>query len=127
MNWFRRIRGIVGMGLVWAVAWGIVGGVIEGILNFLPGSDLLFGIDMLPPALGMVGFLAGAVFSLVLWAAEGRRKFDELSPGRFSFWGAAGGVLLGGVLGAALVVLPIIVALSAGSAFGTLALARRAQ
>ena len=121
----RRLRGALGMGVVWAIGGALVGGLIEGILNILPGSDLWLGVDMWPAALAIPAFLAGVAFSGVLMLAEGRRGFDELRLPRVALWGAFGGVLLGGVVGLPLVVLAVLALTSAALAAGTLALARR--
>jgi len=71
---------------------------------------------------------------------EGRRRFDQMSLPRFAGWGAAGGFLLSAIFVLAvalaedpaflwnLVVLgPIFAVAGAGSAAGSLALARRAE
>ncbi len=123
-----RLRGAAGMGLTWAIAWGIVGMGVELVSELFPALPLGF-IDIWPVTLALPGFLCGAGFSLVLGLAEGKRRFDELSLGRFAAWGAVGGVMVGGL--ASLVGFPIAVAgvtmlMGAGSASGTLALARRA-
>lgn len=131
-KWLRRIRGAVLMGLTWAIAWGVVGGLImEGIVD--PHGRIL---DMWPQTLAIPGFLGGVVFSVVLWLTEGRRRFDELSILRVAAWGAVAGLLLCGlavgVLGASsllravLIIVPVTL-MSAGSAAGSLALARMAR
>lgn len=135
-RWLRRIRGAVGMGLVWAIAWAVVGGgVMEGIVD--PHGKIL---DMWPQTLAIPGFLGGVVFSVVLWMSEGRRRFDELSLPRFGALGGLVGLLLGGLAvgaGAASGVLPLwlraaviigpVTLLGAVSASGSLALARMAE
>ena len=121
----RRLRGALGMGLLWAFGGALVGGVIEGILNVLPGSDLWLGVDMWPAALAIPGFLAGVAFSVVLALAEGRRGFDELRLPRVALWGALGGSLLGAFFGLPLVGVAVLVCTSGALAAGTLALARR--
>lgn len=133
-QWLKRLRGVVGMGLTWAIAWGLVGGLImEGIVD--PHGEIA---DMWPQLLAIPGFLGGVAFSLVLAVAERKHRFDELSVPRFAAWGAVGGTLLGvlalgaGIfpeatpawLRAAMVIGPYG-ALNAISASGTLAIARR--
>jgi O-antigen/teichoic acid export membrane protein len=133
-KWLRRIRGAIGMGLTWAIGWAFVGGLMELIDR---RGEL---VDIWPMVLGIPGFIAGAVFSVLLWIAEGRRRFDELSLPRFGAWGAVVGLLLG-VLGvaagagiealppwlrAAVVIGPTTL-LGAISASGTLALARKGR
>ncbi|MCE2902479.1 MAG: hypothetical protein ACK5XT_10090 [Gemmatimonas sp.] len=90
-SWLRRLRGVFGMGLTWAVGWAVVGGAImEGIVD--PHGRLL---DMWPQTLAIPGFLGGLTFGTLLWLAEGRRRFEELSVPRLTGWGALVGLLLG--------------------------------
>ena len=133
----RRLRGAIGMGLTWAVAWGGAGTIVT--LGFLlrTGSrpDAPF-----PIMFAAAGFVAGVLFSGALGLAEGRRRFDQMSLRRFAAWGAAAGFLLAAtfVLAVSLggdpaflwnlvVVGPAFAVAAAGSAAGSLALARRAQ
>jgi hypothetical protein len=131
---WRRIRAAIGIGLTWALAWFAAGMVLLFIVGF-GAADVPF-----PLFFGLLGFFAGATFSGVLGLLGGRRRFDQMSLPRFAGWGALGGVLLavgfvsvvalsgdaaildslpllGGVFGVA----------GAGSAAGTLALARMAE
>jgi hypothetical protein len=136
-TWLRRIRGAVGMGLTWAAAWAGAGTVM--MLGFLlfTGSrpDAPF-----PLVFGVFGFVAGVIFSGVLGLVAGRRRFDQMSLPHFAAWGAAGGFLLSAtfVLAVSLAgnpaflwnlveVGPVFAVAAAGSAAGSLALARRAQ
>jgi hypothetical protein len=134
-KWLRRIRGAVGMGLTWAVGWFGAGMVLLLVVG-PDAADVPF-----PLGFGMFGFFAGVLFSGVLGIVEGRRRFDQMSLPRFAGWGAVGGLLLSGafVLTVALVegtptflvnlvVLgPVFAVAGAGSAAGSLALARRVQ
>ena len=136
-KWLRRVRGAIGMGLTWAVAWGGAGAIV--MLGFLlrTGSrpDAPF-----PLMFAAAGLIAGFLFSVVLGLVEGGRRFDQLSLRRFAAWGAAGGFVLAAafVLAVSLsgspaflwnlvVVGPVFAIAGAGSAAGSLALARRAQ
>lgn len=127
----RRIRGALGMGLVWAVGGALVGGLIELIDNVLPGAlPWISRVDMWPQTLAIPGFLGGVVFAAVLGIAGGRRRFGELSFARFAAWGALAGLLLGGVamaVGAPAFFLGITTLASAVAASGSLALARMAE
>jgi len=136
-KWLRRIRGAIGMGLTWAAAWGAAGTIT--MLGFL----LVTGSRPDAPCplmFAVFGFVAGVIFSGVLGLVEGRRRFDQMSVPRFAAWGAAGGFLLSAafVLAVSLagdpaflwnlvVVGPVFALAAAGSAAGSLALARRAQ
>ena len=135
-GWLRRIRGVIGMGLTWAVAWALVG-VLIGLAWTLgvPMEWFVEVFDAPLPALAVPGFFAGAVFSTVLGIAGRRRRFDELSLPRFAAWGAVGGVLLtlpivamAAVPGAVMAVaVGTVTLLSAGSAAGSLVLARMSE
>jgi hypothetical protein len=128
-KWLRRVRGAIGMGLTWAAAW------------FGAGMIMLLGLADVPYPLGFgaFGFVAGVTFSGVLGLVEGSRRFDQMSLPRFAGWGAAGGFLLSAIFVSAvafaedpaflsnlLVLGPIFAVAGAGSAAGSLALARRA-
>jgi hypothetical protein len=132
-KWLRRLRGMLGMGLVWGVIWGLVGGfVMEAIVD--PHGRIG---DMWPPFFAMLGFAGGALFSMMLWISEGRRRFDELSLPRLTGLGTLGGLLMGGYAAsqlnptvplwvrAAVLISPPL--LCAASAYSTLVLARKAQ
>ena len=134
----RRIRGALGMGLMWGLAWFGAGMIILLGLLLLTGST---GADVpYPLGFGAFGFVAGVTFSGVLGLVEGRRRFDQMSLPRFAGWGAAGGLLLTGIFVSALalggdptplknleVLIPVFTLAGAGSAAGVLALARRAE
>ena len=131
-SWMKRVRGAIGMGLTWATAWLPVGAVVGWTLGLFFTGARMGQWAALFTALGFVG---GTIFSSVLRLAEGRRRFDELSMPRFAAWGALGGLLLGGLAVAAgvlgpglslvdLVTVTVTTAMGAGSAAGTLALAR---
>ena len=134
-KWLRRIRGALGMGLIWAAGWAPVG-VLIGMIVDPDGS-----MDEMWVAVGAyAGFLGGVVFSAVLGMAAGRRRFDELSLSRVGAWGAVAGLLVGALPFAvgesttelplwllAVVVIGSITLLSGVSAAGSLALARMAE
>ncbi len=131
-KWLKRIRGALGMGLTWAAGWsgvfvilalvGEVSGTF-GVLNYVNSVVLI----------GMMGFVGGAAFSVVLGITEGRRRFDEMSLRRFTLWGAVGGLLVsvpwvaGATLAEALGIGVVMTLTGASSAAGSLALARRAD
>ena len=71
------------------VVLGLVGGVVA------PGAaGVVEWVVTLVGVFGPLGFVGGAVFSMVLGIAEGRRRFDQLSLTRFAAWGAVGTFLL---------------------------------
>jgi hypothetical protein len=125
--WLRRIRGTIGMGVLWAAVWSAAGSVPRWV----------FGVNTdapLPIVFGVFGLAAGMVFSAVLALTEGRRSFDEMSLPRFAVLGAVGGLVLSGLVakvgslgwGDVLALAPTLAVASAVSAAGSLAMARRA-
>ncbi len=138
-KWMQRIRGAIGIGLTWAVGWAPVGavtGLITGVVLGFPLGGIAANYAEL---FAVLGFIGGSMFSTVLRVAEGRRRFDQLSLPRFAVWGAVGGLALGmlavtlGVVGLGGIT-PLTVAvvgaaglLGAGSASGSLVLARKAD
>lgn len=133
-KWLRRIRGAVGMGLTWGAAWLGAGLLLLLVVGF-GAADVPF-----PLGFGALGFLGGVTCSGILGIVERRRSFEELSLPRFAAWGAAGGLLLSVVvalvaaLGGDAALLdnfaflgPLFAVAGAGSAAGSLALARGAE
>lgn len=134
------------MGLTWGVLWSAIGALVAVLPGAMPAGfpiqlEIVVGFAAQFAALGFIG---GAAFSVVLWVTEGRRSFDQMSLPRFAVWGAFGGLIMWaarGTIGWSVmdflgsVGVPglnwgyavsggIIVLLGAGSAAGSLALAR---
>jgi hypothetical protein len=126
-QWGRRIRGAIGMGVIWGAAWSAVGHVPRLLLGFTPDAPF-------PLLFGVFGFLAGVIFAGLLVLTEGRRRFDQMSLPRFAGWGALGGLLLAALFAKAvslggrdvLAIAPTFALASALCASGSLAVARRA-
>jgi len=137
-KWLRRVRGAIGMGLTWAVAWFGVGMIMLLGILLLTGET---GADVpYPLGFGAFGFVAGVAFSGVLGLVDGNRRFDQMSLPRFAGWGAAGGFLLSVIFVSAVALLedpsfwgnlvvlgPVFAVAGAGTAAGSLALARSAE
>ena len=134
-KWLKRIRGVIGTAFTWAAVWGGVAFILS-LAGFFGGG--MFSIYVVFATLwGVVGFVGGGIFSLVLGIAERRRTFDEMSLPRFGIWGGVGGFLLSllWVYGAGpaptlaeIMSTGVLMGLmGAGSAAGSLALARRAD
>jgi hypothetical protein len=115
------------MGFTWGGAWAVAGFLLAVATRFK--ADAPF-----PLIFGVLGFVAGVMFSVVLTLTEGRGRFDQLSLKRFAAWGAVGGLLLSAVFaraaslawGDVLAIVPTFAVASAVCASGSLALARRA-
>ena len=127
-KWLKRIGGAIGMGVSWAVAWSLVGTVPRWLFGF--NTDAPF-----PIIFGVLGFIAGFTFSVILTLFERRREFDQLTIPRFATWGALSGVLLAAIFtriaslgaGDVLVIAPTFAIACAACASGSLALAKRAE
>jgi hypothetical protein len=137
-KWLKRIRGALGLGLTWAVAWFGVGVVfLSGLLVFgnPPAGTGIAAVLANSLLAGVFGFIGGTGFSVLLAIAERRRTFAEMSLARFAAFGGVAGLLLallpgggGGPPTVANAIFGIAVTLmGAGSAAGSLALARRAE
>ena len=127
-RWLRRIRAAIGVGLTWGAAWFGAGMILLLIVG-VGAADVPF-----PLFFGLLGFLAGAMFSGILALLAGRRTFDQMSLPRFAIGGALGGLILSGIVTLAagpgpelMVVGPVFALAGAVSAAGTLAIARRAE
>ncbi len=124
------------MGLIWAAVWAAVGALI-GIADPSGSMDGLW----LGPPIGMYpGFLGGVMFSAVLGIAASRRRLDEVSLPKVLACGGMAGLVIGALPFAinkptseaplwlvGLVVIGSMTLLSAVSATGSLALARRTR
>jgi hypothetical protein len=120
-EFLRKCRGVLGIGVTWAVAWGAI----------FAGLTLLIGLfdpDSIDPGEGpfavarigaIFGFVSGVCFGLVLSLTEGRKTIRNLSLRRVALWGMLGTAvfpLLTPVHNSMLVILcPIGAALAAGS------------
>jgi len=126
-KWMRCIRGAIGMGFTWAAAWFAAGLVPRWVFGF--NADVPF-----PLVFGVLGFIAGVIFSGLLMLTEGRRGFDQMTLPRSAAWGAVGGLLLSAIFTRAaslgwtdaLAIAPTFAVACAICASGSLALARRA-
>lgn len=121
----RRVRGVLGMGVIWAIGWAVLGGALmEGVID--PNGEI---VDIWPVLLAIFGFLGGIVFGIVLGVAAGRRRFDELSVPQFTAFGALAGLLVGifvMTMGAGIPALLLTTLGCAVSAAGSLTLAQQA-
>ena len=131
MQWLRRVRGVIGMGLIWAAGGIAVGGLIELLANVLPGGlPMASAVDMWPQTLAVLAFRRGVVFGVVLGLARGGRRFEEFSLAQFAAWGAVAGLVVGAIAlakGAGVAFVAVTTLLSAVAGAGSLALARLAE
>lgn len=134
----RRLRGIIKTGLTWAVGWGAGLGLLQIVVSLGAGYPLTLLGSIVGGA--MSGFIAGASFATILSITERHRTLEELSLKRVALWGSLGGaglflLVVPRMLGAGMPLGmlmsayfgPTLIAglLGAGSAAGSVALARR--
>ena len=93
-KWFRRLRGIVGIGALWGVAGAVFGAVVAGVESVFLAEPIFVSMFDLASTLGFFGFLTGSGFAAVLTALEGRRTIGELSVARAALWGGVAGAAL---------------------------------
>jgi hypothetical protein len=92
-TWLRKMRGVVGTGLIWGLPGAVVGAIGGVVASVFGGAPLLGTIAYGGFVLGGTFFLLGTSFAALLALGEGRRTLDELTPWRAAAWGAvAGGV-----------------------------------
>ncbi len=93
---FRRLRGVVGTALTWAVGWaGTAFALATGawfLLDFAAGSFLATVGPMTLMAAGS-GFISGSLFSLALGTVYRHRSLSDLRAGRIALWGAGAAIL----------------------------------
>lgn len=88
------LRGVGGLGGIWAGAWAGMGLVFSLALSVVFGLPMgTFASFLLPTMVswGVSGFLTGAGFGILLTKMERKKTLDELSLGRVAIWGATGG------------------------------------
>lgn len=90
----QRLRGALGIGVTWAVGCAGLGLILGIILSVLRPQDFGEGesIGKAVVIFGVIGFLSGLGFSLLLYLGERRRSVNELSLWRVAIWGLLGGV-----------------------------------
>ena len=94
---FRRLRGLVGVGLSWAVLWALVIFAIGSVIGFFDPDSIDAGEEPWRMALTIVapvGFVSGLLFGGLLMGAEGKKTLRDLSLWRVALWGAIGGAAL---------------------------------
>ena len=133
-QFIRRIRGLLGTGLTWAVGWAALWGTPVliaagfGAFEGLTAGMFLFGALFV----GGCGFLTGTAFGMILSAFERKKKLEGLSLKRIALMGGLVGALGGSALVAVFGVtlwIPIVILTVTGVGFasGTVALAKRSD
>ncbi len=90
---WRRLRGALGIAILWGTAW-FVGGLAILAVSAWTGAlpwDLILGMAA---RLGRIGFFTGGAFSGLLTFAYRDRRLSEINTVRFALGGAAVAALL---------------------------------
>lgn len=92
MNLFRKLRGLVGVGVMWGTLWGTIGAGIGAIIGIVSPDAWLYANPILDWAIGMgmYGLVSGVGFGALLSLREGRKRLAELSLKRVALWGIIG-------------------------------------
>jgi len=103
-EWFRKIRGLAGVGATWGGLWGLIGAGIGVVVGVVSPESWMFTNPVLEWAIGMglYGVVSGIGFGSILSLREGRKSLFDLSLGRVAAWGVLGSIavpLLFGALG----------------------------
>ena len=133
-GFLKRLRGLIGTGLTWAVGWAVLWGATVlivagfGALEGLTAGMVLIGALFVAGC----GFIAGSAFGMILSAFERKKKLEDLSLKRIALMGGLVGALGGSALVAIFGVtlwIPIVILTVAGVGFasGTVALAKRSD
>jgi hypothetical protein len=137
---FRKLRGLLGVGVTWGALWATIGAGIGLVLGIISPELWRYANPVLEWAVGMglYGFVSGVGFGGLLSLGEGRKTILDLSLPRVALWGVLGSavvpVLFGmaGAFEAGTTVIDILQAIAVtgvlGGTFapGSVAIARRA-
>lgn len=96
----RRLRGVLGTAVTWAVLWALIGGLFYLAWFLLSPPPARLGVSLWDalaigvPVGAIAGAMTGAFFAVVLMIAERRNTIEQLSLGRMGVLGTAVGALL---------------------------------
>jgi len=87
---------MLGVGLTWGVGWATLIFILATIIGIVDPQQIDQGEEpwRLAGLVGMVGFMSGAVFAVILSSAQRRKSLKDLSVPRAALWGALGGAAL---------------------------------
>jgi uncharacterized membrane protein len=83
----RRLRGVIGIALIWATVWAALFTVLTGILQLFLPFDSDVGTFKLMSIIGWVGLISGGIFGILLSLNESGKAIRNLSLVRVMMWG----------------------------------------
>lgn len=101
---WRKLRGLLGIGVTWGALWGMLGAVIGVAVGWVFPDAWTLANPIVEWAIGMglYGFVSGVGFGGLLTLGEGSKRLRELSLPRVALWGVLGSAavpILFGLLG----------------------------
>ena len=137
-KWFRRLKAMLGTGVLWGAASFLVGALASPILGALAGAGFSLAVIVETGLqFAAFGLVAGTGFAGLLTAVDGHKTIEQLSVPRVALVGAVAGLsfplllaLFQGALVAFPALLPVLVVstvLGAGLSAGTILAARTAR
>lgn len=91
-NFFRRLRGLAGVGVTWGALWAGIGAAVGGLLGALSPELWYWSNPVLDWAIGMglYGLVSGVGFGAILSLREASKRLQEISLRRVALWGILG-------------------------------------
>jgi uncharacterized membrane protein len=83
----RRLRGVIGIALIWATVWASLFTILTGILQLFLPFDSDVGTFRMMSIIGWVGFISGGIFGILLSFNESGKAIRNLSLVRVMMWG----------------------------------------
>jgi hypothetical protein len=100
-NVLKKLRGILGIGITWAIAWSVLGALLATVQALILASSypqvrgaLSGAIALNAIFIGVYGFLTGSLSGAILSIAERRRTIAQLTTRRFALWGGIAGAAI---------------------------------
>ena len=91
---FKKLRGVVGTGITWALAWTAIGTVLHFIFKAV-GLWGFLGLTLVEDLVitSAMGFISGATFAGGLLLTERRQGLDGIRVSRGALWGMFAGIV----------------------------------
>ena len=89
---FRKLRGLLGVGLTWGTLWAGIGAGIGVVVGIVSPEAWRWGNPIIEWAfgIGMYGFVSGVGFGTLLSLRESSKKLLDISLRRAASWGVLG-------------------------------------